>query len=429
MSAAWRTVVRAALVAVLLMLTIAVSVLWLNVRGEDEIPAAAASASLPASPQLIERGAYLARAANCAACHTDRGGAAYAGGKGIATPFGTVYASNLTPDGPTGIGSWSPAHFWRALHNGRSKSGRLLYPAFPYNHYTLVTRDDADALFAFLRSQQAVSQPNKAHELRYPYNTQAALAMWRALYFRPGAFVPQAKQSADWNRGAYLVRGLGHCAACHAPRNALGATVDELSGGLMPGLNWVAPSLLNPHEAGVATWQQQQVVELLKTGVTQQGSTRGATLGPMAEVVYRSTQHLTEADLRAMAVYLQGLPRDVPRDAPLQAVDPTVQALGAQLYKTHCAACHGERGEGAAPAYPALAGNRKVTMASPVNLVQMILRGGFLPTTAGNPRPYGMPPFGQTLNDAEIAALATHVRSAWGNAAAPVSALDVLQLR
>ena len=184
-----------------------VLVWYLNVRGEDKIhdtpPPPAPSA------QQIARGAYLAGLGNCAGCHTARGGMAYAGGRGIETPFGILYSTNLTPDPDTGIGNWSAGHFWRALHNGRSRDGRLLYPAFPYPNYTLVTRSDSDALFDFLRSLQSVNQPARAHGLSWPFSSQAALAVWRALYFRPGSHVDNAGQSADWNRGAYLVEGLG----------------------------------------------------------------------------------------------------------------------------------------------------------------------------------------------------------------------------
>src|SRR5690606_18837383 len=180
------------------------------------------------------------------------------------------------------------------MHHGRSKDGRLLYPAFPYVNYTLVSREDSDALLAFLRSQQPVRRPNLAHELRFPYDSQAALAVWRALFFRPGRFEPDATRTPEWNRGAYLVRGLGHCSACHAPRTFLGATREklELSGGLIPMQNWYAPSLGSPQEAGVSDWPIQEVVDLLRTGV----SSRGTVMGPMAEVVFRSTQHLSETD-------------------------------------------------------------------------------------------------------------------------------------
>jgi mono/diheme cytochrome c family protein len=416
---------RAAASVVAVVVLAAALVGWLNVRGEASMDARMAQA--PNTPQLVERGAYLARAGNCMACHTARGGAAFAGGKGIATPFGVVYAGNLTPDAATGIGRWTSAEFWRALHHGRSKDGRLLYPAFPYPDYTAVTRADSDALYAFLRSQPAVRQPNRPHELRFPYDSQWALAVWRALFFSPGEFRAEQDKSAEWNRGAYLVRGLGHCQACHAPRNALGATDQslELSGGLIPMQNWYAPSLAAPTEAGVQDWQTEDIMRLLKTG----HSPRGVAMGPMAEVVFSSTQHLSDADVRAMATFLKQLPRHTPSPAaPARATAQTLNA-GADLYKNHCAQCHGERGEGSGTAYPALAGHRTVTMGSSANLVRAIISGGFPATTEGNPRPFGMPPFGQRMTDVEIAAVASYVRGAWGNAAPAVSALDVQKLR
>lgn len=391
----------------------------------------AARPSAPAQiPKAVDaqvaRGAYLARAGNCAACHTAPGGAPYAGGRSIQTPFGTVYAGNLTPDEETGLGRWTAAEFRRALHEGRSRDGRLLAPAFPYPNYTLVTPKDADALFAFLRSLPPVRQANRAHTLRFPYGTQPALAAWRALYFRPGTFEPDTQRSAQWNRGAYLVRGLGHCAACHAPRNPLGATSDPLAlaGGVIPRQNWYAPSLVAADEAAVIDWPEDDIVALLRDGV----SPHGAALGPMAEVVYGSTQHLDETDLRAMAAYLRALPPVPAARADVAPAPAAVREAGARLYEQHCAACHGEQGQGAGP-YAALAGHRTVTMHPATNLLRVIMVGGFPPTTAGNPRPYGMPPFGQTLNDTEIAALATYLRSSWGHTAAPVEPLEVLRLR
>ncbi len=416
---------RALAVLVVLLLAAAALVAWLNVRGEEPLPAQVTS--VPATPQLLERGAYLARAGNCAACHTERGGPAFAGGKGIPTPFGIVFASNITPDPATGIGNWSSAEFWRAMHHGRSKDGHLLYPAFPYTEYTLVTREDSDALYAYLQSRPAVQRRNREHALRFPYDQQAALAIWRALFFSPARFEPEPTRSAEWNRGAYLARGLAHCQACHAPRNVFGASYDqlELSGGLIPMQNWYAPSLASPAEAGVQDWPVEDIVQLLKAGKSR----RGAAMGPMAEVVFSSTQHLAEADLRAMATFLKHLPQHAPPAAVPARASTDVLELGARLYGNHCAQCHGKQGEGAGAAYPALAGHRTVTMASSANLVRVILSGGFPPTTAGHPRPFGMQPFGQSLSEREIAAVASYVRSAWGNDAPAVSPLDVQKLR
>lgn len=404
---------------------VAGSVGWLNLRGDAHF--AQADFTVPVTPALVVRGAYLALAGNCAGCHTAPGGAPYAGGRGIDTPFGTVYAGNLTPDAATGLGAWSAGDFWRALHNGRSRDGRLLYPAFPYPDMTQTTREDADALFAYLRTLTPVAQAPRPHALRAPFDTQVALALWRALYFRPGVYEPDATRSAEWNRGAYLVRGLGHCASCHAPRNLLGATRDAqgLGGGAIPVQGWVAPSLAAADAAGVQRWPLDDVVALLRTGVSPQGS----ALGPMAQVVMRSTQHLDDADLRAMATYLQSLPAQAAARAAPPAPDPASMARGERLYGDHCADCHGPQGQGAAGAYPALAGNRSVQLDDPANVVRVIVEGGFAPATDGHPRPYGMPPFGHRLNRAEIADVATYVRNAWGQRAGAVRELDVIDVR
>ena len=416
---------RLAMAAALLALA-AVAVVWaLNVRGEGDLKATAGFAP---TDSLIARGAYLAKAGNCLACHTARGGAAYAGGLGIPTPFGTVFTSNLTPDANTGIGTWSPGHFWRAMHNGRSKNGRLLYPAFPYTSYTQVTREDSDAIYAYLRSQPAVNQPNRPHALSFPFSSQAALAVWRALYFTPGVYQPDSGRSAEWNRGAYLVGGLGHCSACHSPRNALGGSRQSLAlaGGLIPMQNWYAPSLTSPHEAGVGDWRPEHIVQLLQTGVAPGASVSG----PMAEVVLRSTQYLSAPDLQAMAGYLKALPGTDPapqKAAPGRPAYNHERAAG--LYEQHCAQCHGAQGEGIANAYPPLAGNRAVTMAATDNLVQMVLNGGFAPATQGHPRPYGMPPFVLVLSDSDIADVISHIRNAWGNQASTLTPLQVNRIR
>lgn len=420
-----RLALRTLLVLALLLAGLAAAVVLLNLRGED--PVDDAVSPLAATPGQIERGRQLALAGNCAGCHTARGGAAYAGGRGIETPFGTIYASNLTPEPLTGIGLWNAGHFWRALHHGRSRDGRLLYPAFPYTSFTQITREDSDALFAWLRTLPPMAQANRAHTLRFPYDTQAALAVWRALFFRPGHFEPQAQQSAEWNRGAYLVGALGHCIACHGGRNALGATdtARGFVGGMLPGENWYAPALDAPAEAGVAGWPTGEVVALLKNGVTPHAS----VVGPMAEVVYRSTQHLSDADLQAMAVYLQALPQqDTPPPPPPPARrNDTLMLRGEKIYAQQCAWCHGDQGEGVAGAFPPLAGNRAVNLANPANLVQVVRRGGYPPATAGNPRPYGMPPFGHVLGDEDIAAVLSYVRASWGNAAAQVTPRQAMQ--
>jgi mono/diheme cytochrome c family protein len=421
------------LLALLVILALAAGgVTALNLRGEDPVhELSAGDAARPADEALAARGRYLAIAGNCAGCHTARGGALYAGGVGIETPFGTVFASNLTPDRDTGIGEWSASHFWRAMHNGRSRDGRLLYPVFPYPNYTRVTREDSDAIYAWLRTLAPVRRPNTPHRLRFPYDSQASLAVWRALFFEPQAHEPQPGRSAPWNRGAYLVNGLGHCNACHSGRNLFGATSGtlDLSGGLIPMQNWYAPSLSAPDEASVADWAVPDIMKLLGTGI----SPRGSVTGPMAEVVFRSTQHLASADLEAIAVFLKDLPQTPPAPRPpaLSPSGPYGATLeqGGKVYDAHCAGCHGEQGEGIASAYPALASNRAVTIEPPANLVRIVLGGGFAPATAGNPRPFGMPPYATALSDTEIAAVLTMIRNSWGNSGSPINTVDVQRYR
>jgi mono/diheme cytochrome c family protein len=390
----------------------------------------------PLNPNAqIERGQYLARAGNCVACHSARGAAPMAGGRRIDTPFGAVFSSNLTPDASTGIGAWSPQDFWQALHHGRSKDGRLLTPAFPYNHTSVITRADSDDLLAWLQSLPPVHQTVQPHTLMWPVGTQAALAVWRSLFFRPTPFKPDPAHSAEWNRGAYLVTGLGHCAACHSPRNALGASgaVDDLSGGLMPVVNWYAPDLTRDSASGLASTSLSDIVQLLRTGQSLQAQTSG----PMAEVVQHGTQHMTEADLHAMAVYLQSRATQAPASsaAPVRVkVSLAVAEKGLQIYDRHCAQCHGEQGQGITTpagdtAYPALAGNRAVLLSDPTNLVQMVLYGGYGPATALHPRPFGMPPSVLELDDRDIAAVLTHLRTQWGNQASEVTPLQVNRIR
>ncbi|MFZ3128542.1 MAG: c-type cytochrome [Rhodoferax sp.] len=385
----------------------------------------------PVAETSVARGAYLARIGNCALCHTARGGEPYAGGKGIATPFGSVYSSNLTPDKNQGLGLWSPQDFWRALHDGESRDGHLLYPAFPYTHYTHVTREDSDALYAYLQTLPASARPNAPHALRWPFSTQLALRVWRWLNFSPAdAATPaaEANPTPQWTRGAYLVQGLGHCSACHSSRNALGAISKQqtFAGGMLPESNWYAPSLRSPQEAGLANWSTGDIVALLKTGQAPAGSVSG----PMAEVVHHSTQYLTDTDAAAMATYLQSLASPgalaaAPRAVSLAPAKGSAQ--GAALYDQHCAQCHGKQGQGQPGAYPALAGNRAVTMANPSNLVQIVLYGGYAPSTQGNPRPFGMPPFQLRLSAQELAAVLTYIRTAWGNTGRSVEEFDINQ--
>ena len=380
---------------------------------------------------LIDKGAYLARAGDCIACHTKPEGELFAGGRPMLTPFGTLYTSNITPDSETGIGTWSADQFYAMMHTGRFPDGGLLYPAMPFGSYTKVTRADSDAIFAFLRSIPAVKQPNRPHDLRFPYNNRSLILGWRTLYFNEGEYKPDPKQSDEWNRGAYLVEGLGHCAMCHTAINALGGSSDSeaFQGGLIPMQNWYAPSLTPNKEAGLGDWNLQEITDYLKTGI----SARGAVYGPMAEVVYNSLQYMTDADIRAMAVYLKSLGQGSPPGAARATVTTSegslLLTLGKTIYDRECASCHGAQGLGKPPHYPPLAGNQSIQMSSAVNPIRMVLNGGFPPGTAGNPQPYGMPPFAQSLSDDEVAAVVTYIRTAWGNRGAAISAREANALR
>ncbi|KQW42851.1 MULTISPECIES: cytochrome c [unclassified Roseateles] len=387
----------------------------------------------PAStaPISLERGAYLAAIGNCAGCHTARGGERLAGGRAIPTPFGTVFSTNLTPDA-SGLAGWTSDDFWQALHLGRSRDGRLLVPAHPITNTTLVTREDADALHAWLQSQPPVASPRRPHELGRLYGSQLAIAAWRALYFRPGGYQADPSRDAAWNRGAYLSQGLAHCSACHSGRNALGGDGGpaDFRGGLLAGPGWVAPSLHDPAEAGVQRWPAETLQRWLRDGHAAGHTAQG----PMAEVILGSTAALNDADLAAMSTYLRALPEQpVTRPQPAKP-DARRMERGAGLYRDHCAACHGAQGEGrrdesGALAYPAIAGSRLVTQASAANLIRLIERGGFAPATPGHPRPYGMPPFAGVLGADDLAALASHLRESFGNRAGEVDGVEVLRLR
>ncbi len=435
---------RALWTAVALLLAALLWVFWaadaLHERSDSAYratPSASANATHP-SP-LAAEGAYLARIGNCALCHTAPGGPAFAGGRAIATPFGAVMSTNITPDPTHGLGQWTPDDFWRALHHGKSRDGRRLSPAFPYTSYTLVSRSDADALFAYLQTLAPVAQANAPSTLAWPFNTQAALAVWRALYFGPqnGALPeptsataapdapPSGTTEATLARGAYLVQGLGHCTECHGTRGPLGGLQSgkTLAGGVLPGAPWYAPSLQRADEAGAVS--PAHTVALLQGDTANQGFASG----PMGEIVLHGTQHLRDADAKAIAAYLQSVALTTKAPAPAEAAQTSPDPRAAKLYEDQCADCHGKDGKGQNGAYPALAANRAVLMDKPNNAVLSVLYGGFAPATARNPRPFGMPPYLLTLSDAEVAAVLTHVRTSWGNHATGVSELQVQQIR
>jgi mono/diheme cytochrome c family protein len=378
----------------------------------------------------VSKGEYLARAGDCVACHTAPEGKLFAGSRAMPTPFGTLYTSNITPDSDTGIGKWTADQFYTTMHVGRFPDGGLLYPAMPFGSYTNVTRQDSDAIFAYLKTIPPVRQANRPHDLRFPYNNRSLILGWRTLFFKEGEFKPDPNHSEQWNRGAYLVEGLGHCGMCHTAINALGGSSESqaFQGGLIPMQNWYAPSLTSNREAGLGDWSIEEISDLLRKGI----SNRGAVYGPMAEVVYNSLQYLTDDDTRAMAIYLKSLSQPSPQAAASglpKAESRLLLSLGKTVYDAQCATCHGAQGEGKPPHYPPLAGNQSIQMASAVNPIRMVLNGGYPPGTAGNPMPYGMPPFAQSLSDEEVAAVVTYIRTAWGNRGAAINAREANDLR
>ncbi|MBS6359949.1 cytochrome c [Burkholderia sp.] len=407
-----------------------VPVLW---PGNDTLHGNAAVAATPADQAaLVKKGEYLARVGDCIACHTVRGGKPFAGGLPMATPFGTMYTPNITPDDQNGIGKWTSDDFYRAMHTGRSKDGSLLYPGFPFASYTKVTRADSDAIYAYLRSVAPVSVPSRPHELKFPFNNRNLLIGWRTLFFKEGEYKPDPTKSVEWNRGAYLVEGLGHCSMCHTSINMMGGPVNSaaFAGGLIPLQNWYAPSLTNDKELGLGDWHVQELSDLLQAGV----SNKGAVFGPMADVVHNSLQYMTDEDTRAMSTYLKSIPQkaEAPKNMQYEPSKQFGNALfdqGKKIYADNCATCHAANGEGKAPAYPPLAQNHSIVMESAVNPIRMVLNGGYPPSTFKNPRPYGMPPFAQSLSNQEVAAVVTYIRMSWGNNGTPISPQQVSDLR
>ena len=372
----------------------------------------------------LQRGHALTDAGDCEACHTAENGKPFAGGRPVETPFGVIYSPNITPDSQTGIGSWTSDQFYRAMHEGVSADGSNLYPAFPYPWFTKVRRPDVDAIFAYLRTVPAVSKRRPANRFPWPLSEPVLMKGWNALYFNAGTYKPDRRKSAEWNRGAYLVRGLGHCGACHTPRNMLGAA--EKSHALQGGEaeHWFAPDLDGDEASGLGDWSAQEIVRFLKTGQ----SDRTVAYGPMAEVVTDSTSKMSDGDLKAIAVYLKSLSAQDDQEtasAPAKAV----RKVGGAIYADTCSACHGLHGEGTKGLFPALKGASIVQSKNPLTVIRLILDGGHSVSVRGGRTSAGMPSFGWKLSDKQIAAVASYVRSSWGNAASPVSPDDVGDLR
>ena len=371
----------------------------------------------------ISRGRYLVRAGDCVACHTADGGVPFAGDRAIPTPFGTLYSSNLTPDPDTGIGRWNDEDFYRAMHEGIDRQGNHLYPAFPYPWYTRLSRDDVLAIKAYLDTLAPVRQAHRANELPWPLNQRGVMAGWNGMFFDAGTYRPDPKRSAQWNRGAYLVKGLGHCGACHSAKNLAGA-VDEddpLTGGFAE--NAFAPSLAGGVRDGLGSWTEQDIVEYLGTG----RNSRTSAAGPMAQVVQDSTQYLSKPDLQAIATYLKSLP--APKDKTVASIDQDILDRGAALYVDNCEGCHLKQGQGEIGAFPPLRQSSAVQAQSADTLIGVILDGARIPQTTAEPTGLAMQGFADRLDDAQIADLTTYIRNAWGNHAEAVDAGHVQDLR
>ncbi len=364
----------------------------------------ARAADAPAS-DLVARGAYLANAGDCAACHTEKGGAPFAGGLPMDTPFGPLISPNITADKATGIGNWTDDEFYRAMHDGRARDGSFLYPAMPFPWYTKVTREDALAIKAYLFSLPPVNKPRAPSHLRFPFNVRSALGAWRVAFFKPGTFEPDPKATDQVNRGAYLVTGLAHCGECHNGQLLAGQSkLDEsLRGGMID--HWYAPNITSDVRDGIGAWTQAELTQFLKTGNVPG---KGVAVGPMAETVH-SLSHLTDADLGAIAAYLKSTP---PAASPARGhdVDAASTNHGGQVYVSYCASCHGLKGEGLPGAVPALAGNGAVTAKGPENVVMVVL-GGLAARQTYAP----MLAIGAGMSDADIADAANYVRKSWGN--------------
>jgi len=367
------------------------------------------------SAATLERGRLLAAVGDCAVCHTAPGGATNAGGLAMETPFGTLYSSNITPDVKTGIGSWSYPAFERAMRDGIGRDGRNLYPAFPYTAFRNINDADMQALYAYLMSQAPVSQEPKANDMRFPFNLRPLMAGWNALFLRRGEISAQPQRSEQWNRGAYLVNGLGHCAACHSPRNVLGAEKGGaafLAGGMVDG--WEAPAL-NGLSKAPTPWTENQLFDYLSTGYSD---AHGVATGPMGPVVSELAK-LPKTDIRAMAVYLASL-NEAQADSPM--VEPAAQPAstlslsnGQRVFEGSCKACHAD---GLGPKLfgvsPSLASNTNVHSDQPDNLIKIILQGINAPAT----KDLGyMPGFKDSLTNTQVAELAAYLRSRFASSA------------
>lgn len=396
-----------------------------------------ASNEIP-SAELIQRGEYVARLSDCVACHSTPGGAPWAGGLEMAAPMGLIFTTNITPDKATGIGNYSLPDFDRAVRLGVAKDGHRLYPAMPYPSYAKFTDEDVLALYAFfLHGIPAVRQENKAAQIPWPLNTRWPLALWNLVFSGAGPYQQERSGDIQWNRGAYLVQGPGHCGACHTPRGPAfnERALDErsqlfLSGALLDG--WYAPSLRGDLNTGLGRWSEDDIVRFLKTGRNQ----HAVVFGSMADAFNNSTQFMSDDDLRAITHYLKSLPGDPERDSPAWRYETSVVASGnhlntpgAQTFMEKCSFCHGADGRGKGPWIPPLAGSASSNGRENASSINVTLNGSGRVVAKGVPDAYRMPPFREQLSDRQIADVLWFVRTSWGNKGGPVPQDQVKALR
>jgi mono/diheme cytochrome c family protein len=334
-----------------------------------------------------------------------------------------VVGANITPDSETGIGAWSDELFVRALREGKGHDGQLLYPAMPYPYYTKLTESDALAIRAYLNTVKPVRNAVVSNKLPFPFDVREGMTAWNALYFTNGEFKPDATKSAEWNRGAYLVEGLGHCGACHTPKSALGGDdrAHAFQGYALQG--WFAPNITNDAERGLGGWSVADIAAYLKNG----HNPTSASTGIMAEEITLSSSHMTDADLAAIATYLKALPgQTAAPPAAISASDPKMVAGGA-IYADECSACHGPDGKGVPYLFPSLAGSPNVRSTDPASLIRVVIEGARSVATAGEPTGPGMPSFAWKLSDDQAAAVLTYIRNSWGASAPAVDASQVAQ--
>jgi mono/diheme cytochrome c family protein len=378
--------------------------------------------SAPNAAQL-NRGLYLVALGDCMSCHMRDGGQPLAGGLGLKTPFGAIYTSNITPDRETGIGAWTSDQFYRAMHDGKGAQGENLYPAFPYPWFRRASRADDDAIFAYLMTLRPVSYTPPKNDLPFPFNIRGSLSAWNLLFLDTHDYQSDPGQSAEWNRGAYLVNGLGHCGACHTPKNSFGAdkSKQEFQGGKLD--SWMAPDLTGNTRIGLGAWNVDDIAEYLATG----RNARAAAGGAMADVITYSTALMTDADRHAIAVYLKSQPPSPTITA--SAPDAGAMRRGAEIYSDACASCHLENGVGQSRVFPPLGEDTMLQQPDPIGVEHLILAGTQIGVSASRPSPLSMPSFAWKLTDQEIADVSTFIRNSWGNQAAAVSATSVSELR